>query len=333
MTPPPDAAAGGPLRLAFAGTPDFAARHLAALLNTQHAVAAVLTQPDRRAGRGKKTQPGPVKQLAAAQNIPVLQPPTLRDPQRDEGAVEALRTLELDALVVVAYGLILPQPVLDIPRFGCINVHGSLLPRWRGAAPIQRAVEAGDRESGITIMRMDAGLDTGPMLAKGHCAIPPLATSGDLYGLLAELGPPLLTEVLTDLPSYLEKAEKQDDAAASYATKLEKQEACIDWQRSAVTLARQIRAFNPAPGCFSFLAGERVKIWRAQPHPGPSPGTVVEPGVISSCDERGVTVQCGEGALLLENMQFPGARAMPVAELLRGRGEQLAPGLRFTTSP
>ena len=287
---------------------------------------AVLTQPDRPAGRGKRQQPGPVKALAQSHSLPVMQPRTLRD----EETLARLRELELDALVVVAYGLILPSAVLDLPRFGCINVHGSLLPRWRGAAPIQRAIEAGDSDSGISIMRMDAGLDTGPVLARQRCAIPPLATSGDLYELLAGLGPPLLGEVLADLPAYLASAEAQDDALATYARKIEKDEARIDWQRPAAELARRIRAFNPAPGCFSYLGGERIKVWRAQPRSGAAAGT---PGEIRALDEQGIAVACGDGTLVLQQLQFPGARALPVAELLRGRAAQLRPGMRFDAQP
>lgn len=322
------------LRLAFAGTPDFAAQHLQALLASRHQVICALTQPDRRSGRGKKTHPSPVKVLAETQGLPVLQPPTLRD----EAAVAALRELDIDALVVVAYGLILPQNVLDLPRLGCFNVHGSLLPRWRGAAPIQRAVEAGDKETGITIMRMDAGLDTGPMLARRSCPIPPLASSGDVYGLLAELGPTLLSEVLDDLPMYLASAQVQDNAVATYAEKLGKDEARIDWTRPASELARRIRAFNPAPGCFSYLAGERVKIWQAQPLPSASNGDSGnepnrESGMISDCSEHGITVTCGQSSLLLQTLQFPGAKALPASELLRGRGGVLHAGAHFGQEP
>ena len=321
------------LRLAFAGTPDFAARHLAALLATRHEIAAVLTQPDRRAGRGKKAQAGPVKALAEAQSLPVLQPPTLKDPDTQA----ALRGLQLDALVVVAYGLILPQAVLDIPAHGCITVHESLLPRWRGAAPIQRAIEAGDAESGITIMRMDAGLDTGPMLAKRACPIPPLATSGQLYGLLAELGPALLCEVLDDLPGHLARAEAQDHSLATYAHKIDKGEANIDWSRPAAEIARRIRAFNPAPGCFSHLAGQRVKLWRATAQAGS--GGAATPGTVLECSERGIRIACGAqdgaepGSLLVEEAQVPGARALPAAELLRGRADVLHPGATLQSAP
>ena len=280
------------LRLGFAGTPDFAAAHLQALMASSHDVVAVLTQPDRRSGRGKQARPSPVKALACGAAIPVLQPPSLKTAE----AQADINVLELDALVVVAYGLLLPQAVLDMPHYGCLNVHGSLLPRWRGAAPIQRAVEAGDGESGVTIMAMDAGLDTGPMLAKAACPIPPLSTSGDLYGRLAELGPELLVSVLDDLPAHLERAETQDDALATHAAKISKAEACIDWSDSAAVLARRICAFNPAPGCYSFLEGQRIKVWAANPLPGGANG---RPGEILSSNDGRILVCCGEGILAL----------------------------------
>jgi methionyl-tRNA formyltransferase len=311
------------LRLGFAGTPDFAARHLAALIDSPHQVVGVLTQPDRPAGRGKKDRPSAVKSLALDRGLAVLQPPTLRDPE----AVDKIAALKLDALVVVAYGLLLPQTVLDLPRYGCLNVHGSLLPRWRGAAPIQRAIEAGDDESGVTIMLMDAGLDTGPMLAHGPCKITPLTTSGDLYAKLAELGPGLLLEVLADLPAKLRMAEPQDDASATHAAKISKSEAEIDWSLPAATLARRIRAFNPAPGCFAFLGDQRLKIWAATPMP--ARGAEL-PGVITAADAQAICVRCGEGALLLERLQLPGSRAMDSADILRGHGDTFSPGTRFS---
>jgi methionyl-tRNA formyltransferase len=310
------------LRLAFAGTPDFAARHLAALLETRHEVVGILTQPDRPSGRGREPRPSPVKALAREHGLHVMQPATLRS---DE-AVGSLARLELDALVVVAYGLILPQAVLDLPRYGCINVHGSLLPRWRGAAPIQRSIEAGDDESGVSIMAMDAGLDTGPVLATASCPIAPLATSGDLYAELAELGPQLLAEVLGDLPTFLAAARAQDDNAATYAAKIDKHEAELDWTQAASVLARRVRAFNPAPGCFSYLGSERVKIWRARPRPG---AAAAAPGTITACTDSGIAVRCGDGELLLEELQFPGARALPVADLLRGQAGRIVIGSRF----
>lgn len=311
-----------PLRLGFAGTPDFAAQHLAAIINSAHEVVAVLTQPDRRAGRGKLARASAVKQLAQQHELPVLQPSTLRDPD----VQSQITTLNLDALVVVAYGLLLPQSVLDIPRFGCLNVHGSLLPRWRGAAPIQRAIEAGDSHSGVTIMLMDAGLDTGPMLSTAPCTISPLATSGDLYAQLADIGPAALLEVLADLPAALSTAETQDVTLATHAAKITKDEALLDWRLPASTIARRIRAFNPAPGCYSFLGGQRLKIWSAQAAPGRGSQ---DAGVIVSASERAITVRCGEGELQLQILQLPGAKAMPVADVYRGRSDLFTPGNRF----
>jgi len=237
------------LRIVFAGTPEFAAAPLKALLDTPHQIVAVYTQPDRPAGRGQKLMPSPVKQLAVENAIPVLQPPSLKD----AAAQAELAALEPDLLVVVAYGLILPQAVLDIPRFGCINSHASLLPRWRGAAPIQRAVQAGDAESGVTVMQMEAGLDTGPMLLKVRTPITADDTGGSLHDRLAELGPPAVIEAIAGLASGTLMGEVQDDALANYAHKLNKDEARIDWSRPAIELERPIRAFNPWPICHSTL--------------------------------------------------------------------------------
>lgn len=313
-----------PLRLAFAGTPDFAARHLEALIASPHEIAAVLTQPDRPAGRGKQPRASAVKNLALSAQLPVLQPASLRD----DAAVAAVVALEVDALIVVAYGLILPQAILDTPRLGCINVHGSLLPRWRGAAPIQRAIEAGDAESGVTIMLMDAGLDTGPMLATARCPISLQTTSADLYTALATLGPQALCGVLEDLPAHLAAAQPQNNDRATYAEKIDKQEAQLDWESDAAVLARRIHAFNPAPGCYSHLDGDRLKIWEA--FPGPSRGAAA--GEIRACGEDGIAVGCAEGELLVTRMQFPGGRALPAAELQRGHPDRLRPGARFRSS-
>lgn len=244
------------LRIVFAGTPEFAAAHLKALLDTPHQIVAVYTQPDRPAGRGQKLMPSPVKQLAAENAIPVLQPPSLKD----AAAQAELAALEPDLLVVVAYGLILPQAVLDIPRFGCINSHASLLPRWRGAAPIQRAVQAGDAESGVTVMQMEAGLDTGPMLLKVRTPITAEDTGGSLHDRLAELGPPAVIETIAGLASGTLMGEVQDDALANYAHKLNKDEARIDWSRPAIELERLIRAFNPWPICHSTLNEAPLKV-------------------------------------------------------------------------
>ncbi|EAQ97577.1 methionyl-tRNA formyltransferase [Congregibacter litoralis] len=311
------------LRLAFAGTPDFAARHLDALIHSPHDLQAVLTQPDRPAGRGKKDRASPVKVLAETHDLPLLQPASLRDPE----AVAEIQELNLDALIVVAYGLILPQSVLDLPRCGCLNVHGSLLPRWRGAAPIQRAIEAGDAESGVTIMLMDAGLDTGPMLAKGLCPITAHTSSADLYEELATIGPSLLLEVLDDLPALLSAATVQEDDEACYAAKISKDEALIDWTQPAAVVARRIRAFNPAPGCYSFLDGQRVKVWAAQSATSPS---TVPPGTILKSSEHGIAVRCGDGAVILERLQMAGSKAMDARDLLRGHGALFAAGNHFS---
>ena len=319
--------AQAPLRLIFAGTPDFAALHLKGLIDSEHQLLAVYTQPDRPAGRGKKLQASPVKQLAERSGLPVHQPPTLRDRQ----AQEQLAALGADVLLVVAYGLILPQPVLESTRLGCLNVHASLLPRWRGAAPIQRAIEAGDRETGITIMQMDAGLDTGDMLASAHCPIDPRATAAPLHDALAELGAPLLLRVLADLPAYQREASPQDDALATYAGKIHKSEAALDWRLDCGQLERRIRAFNPFPVCYSELDGERIKVWEALPAgtvklPGP-------PGTILRADRDGILVNCGTGQLSLQRLQLPGGRVLSTDQLLHARQAMFAPGRCFALPP
>ena len=242
------------LKLIFAGTPDFAARHLAALLSSGHEVVAVYTQPDKPAGRGQKLTASPVKELALAHDLPVYQPASLRN----EAAQAELAALGADLMVVVAYGLILPKAVLDTPRLGCINVHGSLLPRWRGAAPIQRSIWAGDAETGVTIMQMDVGLDTGAMIRKVTCPIASDETSASLYDKLAGLGPQALVDTLDAMAAGDTAAEPQDDALANYAEKLSKEEARIDWSMDAVAIARCIRAFNPWPISWFDVAGQTV---------------------------------------------------------------------------
>lgn len=249
-----------PLRIIFAGTPDFAARHLDTLLSSRHQVVGVFTQPDRPAGRGNKLTPSPVKELALNHQLPVFQPASLR-PEENQRLVADLKA---DVMVVVAYGLILPQAVLDMPRLGCINVHGSLLPRWRGAAPIQRALWAGDAETGVTIMQMDAGLDTGDMLYKLSCPISPEDTSASLYNKLAELGPQGLLATLEQMASGTLVLEKQNDAQANYAEKLSKEEARLDWSLSAAQLERCIRAFNPWPISYFTVDEQPVKVWAAE---------------------------------------------------------------------
>lgn len=305
------------LRLVFAGTPEFAAEHLKALLNTPHQIVAVYTQPDRPAGRGQKLMPSPVKQLALQHGLPVLQPPTLRDP----AAQEELRALAPDLMVVVAYGLILPQVVLDIPRLGCINSHASLLPRWRGAAPIQRAVQAGDAESGVTVMQMEAGLDTGPMLLKVTTPITADDTGGSLHDRLAQLGPQAVVQAIAGLAAGTLQGEVQDDALATYAHKLNKDEARIDWSRPADELERLVRAFNPWPICHSTLDGQPLKVLAAEPAEGRG-----QPGQILDASKDGLTVACGAGALRLTRLQLPGGKPLAFADLYNSRREQFAPG-------
>ncbi len=305
------------MRIVFAGTPEFAADHLKALLDSPYEVVAVYTQPDRPAGRGQKLMPSPVKQLALQHDIPVYQPQTLRNPD----AQAELAALEPDLMVVVAYGLILPQVVLDIPRLGCINSHASLLPRWRGAAPIQRAVEAGDAESGVTVMRMEAGLDTGPMLLKVSTPISRDDTGGSLHHRLAQMGPPAVLQAIAGLDAGTLNGEVQDDSLATYAHKLNKDEARIDWQRPAVELERLVRAFFPWPICHSLLAGEAVKVLAASVSEGQ--GT---PGQILGASKDGLVVACGSQALCLTRLQLPGGKPLNFSDLFNSRREKFAVG-------
>ncbi|WP_065759105.1 methionyl-tRNA formyltransferase [Pseudomonas defluvii] len=305
------------MRIVFAGTPEFAAEHLKALLDSPYDIVAVYTQPDRPAGRGQKLMPSPVKQLAAQHGIPVLQPPTLRDAD----AQAELAALQPDLMVVVAYGLILPQVVLDIPRLGCINSHASLLPRWRGAAPIQRAVEADDPESGVTVMRMEAGLDTGPMLLKVSTPISATDTGGSLHDRLAEMGPPAVLQAIAGLADGTLQGEVQDDALATYAHKLNKDEARLDWNRPAVELERLIRAFNPWPVCHSTLSGEAVKVLAASLAEGHG-----QPGEIISASKDGLVVACADQALCLTRLQLPGGKALNFSDLFNSRREKFAVG-------
>ncbi len=309
-------------RLVFAGTPEFAAIHLQGLLAAGRVPVAVYTQPDRPAGRGKKLTASPVKALAEAHGIPVLQPTSLRSTE----AEAELAALAPDLLIVVAYGLILPQAILDVPTHGCINVHASLLPRWRGAAPIQRAIEAGDSQTGTTIMQMEAGLDTGPMLDTASIDIDSDMTAAVLHDALAERGVPLLISVLDNLADCLASAEQQDDARATYAAKIEKAEAEIDWCLSAEVLDRRVRAFNPFPVCWTLLGDQRIKVWAAVPV---TTDTTAAPGTILEASEQGLLVACGEGALRLTRLQLPGGKPLAVAELLRARRDMLAAGERF----
>lgn len=310
------------LRIIFAGTPDFAARHLDALLSSGHNVVGVFTQPDRPAGRGKKLMPGPVKALAEEHGLPVFQPASLR-PEENQ---QLVADLNADVMVVVAYGLILPKAVLDMPRLGCINVHGSLLPRWRGAAPIQRSLWAGDAETGVTIMKMDVGLDTGDMLYKLSCPITPEDTSATLYDKLAELGPQGLIKTLEQLAEATAKPEVQDEALVTYAEKLSKDEALLDWALPAAQLERCIRAFNPWPVSWMVIDDQPVKVWKAsviESHVQAAPGTIVE------ANKQGIQVATAEGILNLESLQPAGKKAMSVQDLLNSRREWFIPGNRL----
>lgn len=310
------------LRLIFAGTPAFAASHLQALIDSPHDILAVYTQPDRPAGRGKKLSPSPVKTLALEHNLPVLQPTTLKD----ENAQAELKAFAADVMVVVAYGLLLPQAVLDAPKFGCINVHGSLLPRWRGAAPVQRAVEAGDAETGVTIMQMDAGLDTGPMLLKATCPINSDDTSASIFSTLEKLGAPALLATLQQIADGSVKPEVQNETAATYANKIDKAEAQLNWQLPAKELHRKIRAFNPMPVAYTNLSQQRIKVHAAD---------VVElentaaPGTIVSCKNQQLIIACGEGALSIKQLQLPGKKAMAIADVLRGNASLFNVGEQF----
>ncbi|UVE17836.1 methionyl-tRNA formyltransferase [Pseudomonas sp. LS44] len=306
-----------PLRIVFAGTPEFAAAHLTALLASHHQIIGVYTQPDRPAGRGQKLMPSPVKQLALEHGIAVYQPASLRNTE----AQAELAALQPDLLVVVAYGLILPQAVLDIPRLGCINSHASLLPRWRGAAPIQRAVEAGDSESGVTVMQMEAGLDTGPMLLKVHTPIGAGDTGGSLHDRLAELGPPAVLQAIAGLAAGNLVAEIQDDSLANYAHKLNKDEARLDWSRPAVELERLVRAFNPWPICHSSLDAAPLKVLAASLGDGQG-----APGSILAASKDGLTVACGAGALRLTRLQLPGGKPLNFSDLYNSRREQFSVG-------
>lgn len=299
-----------PLKIIFAGTPVFAALHLQALLGSCHQVVAVYTQPDRPAGRGKQLQASPVKSLALHHELPVVQVSSLKTAE----AQAELAHWGADIMVVVAYGLLLPQAVLDTPRLGCINVHASLLPRWRGAAPIQRAIEAGDASTGITIMQMDAGLDTGPMLAITPCPILPTDTATDLHDRLGSLGPTALLAALDDLAQGKAAPQVQPSEGVTYAHKLTKEEAAIDWSLDAQLIQRRVRAFNPAPMAYFHLGQERVRVLSAQPleHPKGAPGEIM------ALDASGLTVACGKGCLRIDTLQLPGKNPVAVKALING---------------
>lgn len=297
------------MKIIFAGTPVFSVHTLAALINSPHEVIAVYTQPDRPAGRGRQLTASPVKQLAEKNNIPVFQPQTLRDTSEQQKLID----LKADVIIVVAYGLILPKIILTAPRLGCINVHASLLPRWRGAAPIQRAILSGDQETGVTIMQMDEGLDTGAMLKKVICPIKNDDTSATLHQTLAELGAEALLKTLADLDKMTPETQNHTDA--TYAHKITKEEAEINWEHQAKQISQQIRAFNPWPIAFFKIGEESVRVWQA---------SVIEknagvPGEIMAIGKDGIEVATGENVLRLEKLQFPGGRILSVADILNAK--------------
>jgi methionyl-tRNA formyltransferase len=305
------------LKIIFAGTPDFAAQHLAALINSHHEVVAVYCPPDKRAGRGKKLTACATKELALSHGIVVEQPVNFKD----AGDQEKLASYNADIMVVVAYGLLLPMVILEAPRLGCVNVHGSILPKWRGAAPIQRSLEAGDKETGVTIMQMDKGLDTGDMIAKATCEITQQDTSATLYEKLADIGPIALLSTLDLMAENKHSAEPQDNNLANYAAKLDKDEAELDWQLPAVELHRKIRAYIPWPVAqFTFTDEKniehRIRVWQAS-YTDEAHGCL--PGTIISANKNGVTVATTSGSLCLESLQLPGKKPMPARDILNGK--------------
>lgn len=301
------------MRIVFAGTPEFSVPALEALIDSQHDIIGVFTQPDRPAGRGRKLQASPVKRCAESSNIPLFQPASLKKPEARQPLVD----LQPDLLIVVAYGLILPQAVLDVPRLGCWNIHASLLPRWRGAAPIHRAIQAGDSRTGVGIMQMDAGLDTGPVLLEKSLPIPPRATTGELHDALAELGAQALMEALDKHPDLTARA--QPETGVTYAHKIDKSEAQLDFNTDTKTLDRSIRAFNPFPGAVFKLNGESVKVWRAEPVTD-AQGI---PGTILAGSAAGITVATADSAIRITEIQRPGSRRTSGGDywnVLRARG-------------
>jgi len=307
------------LNIVFAGTPDFAAKHLSQLLESGFNVVAVYTQPDRPAGRGKKLTASAVKEVAVAHNIAVYQPENFKA----ASSLEQLAALNADLMIVVAYGLILPKAVLATPKLGCLNVHGSLLPRWRGAAPIQRAIWAGDTQTGITIMQMNEGLDTGDMLSKVSCPISNNETSASLYEKLAQQAPIALVNTIKQLVKGQLKAQVQDESLACYAKKLSKAEALIDWSAEGAFIERCIRAFNPWPMSYFILSGEAVKVHQASLL---AISCEKAAGTIISADKKGIQVVTGDGVLNLEVIQLAGKKAMPVQDILNSRRELFALG-------
>ena len=325
------------MRLVFAGTPEFARTALEHLVAAGHTVALVLTQPDRPAGRGMKLQASAVKQFALNHGLPLAQPPGLRLDGKyaaeAAAARQAITAAQADAMVVVAYGLILPQWVLATMagpgQWGCLNIHGSLLPRWRGAAPIHRAVEAGDSHTGVTIMQMDAGLDTGAMLLQESLPIEARDTSASLHDRVAALGARLVVQALANPAVWV--AQDQPAQGVSYAHKIEKSEAAMDWRLDAALIARRVRAFNPFPGASTVVLGETLKVWNAQAlDEVPAAALAARPGEVVSVEHEGIVVRAGQGAVRLTELQRPGARRLPVADFLRGF--EVRQGMIFSVS-
>ena len=312
------------MRVIFAGTPEFAATHLLSLINDDaQEVVAVYTQPDRPAGRGKKLTSSPVKLLALQYGIPIYQPSSLNN----ETALSDLAALKADIMIVVAYGLLLPQSVLSIPCHGCINVHASVLPKWRGAAPIQRAIENGDQASGITVIQMDAGLDTGAMLSVSHCNLDENETSASLHNKLALLGSDSLASTLKKIQDQTAVGIAQDSDFSSYANKIKKSEALINWSESAHVIERKVRAYNPFPVTFSMLDGLRIKIWSATVQDKEGSGEV---GEIISATARGLEIKCGQYCLLIPELQLPGKARMAVSEVLKSKALLFSCGKIFS---
>ena len=311
----------------FAGTPEFASQHLQALIESRHKVVAVYTQPDKPSGRGRKLSLNAVKKTALTHELPLYQPESFTDVSIQEG----LKLHQPDVMVVVAYGLILPSPVLNIPRYGCINVHGSLLPRWRGAAPVQRAVMAGDEETGITVMQMDSGLDTGDMLHKSSVPILISDTSETLYDKLSRLGGVALNRVLDQISANTVRREKQDNQLATYAHKITKDEGRVDWSLPAARLSCLVRGLNPWPVAWTELQDMVIRLWDVEIIDDPSffSSSQIVPGTIIHGDKSSVFVACGQHALSLKSIQLPGKRRMHIRDILNSRRDMFTAGEVF----